>query len=98
MTDTFIADVTGSIRRSLFHRLKAHGFSQHELTNIVAGATRAAVLRARVADLATVLAAAAPVVAALEAASPGDPALTTFNTVKSGRDQAVQDLLALTPE
>lgn len=97
MTAPFVADVTGSIRRSLFHRLKGFGFNQDELTGIVSGATRAAVSRGMVADLVTLAEAAGPLAAALEAAAPGDPALTTFNTVKSGLPTQVANLLVVTP-
>lgn len=93
MTDTFVADVTGSIRRSLFHRIKGYGFSQDELTLIVSGATRAAVQRAKVADLAAVAAAAGPLRTALETASPGDPALDAFATATTGLSPDVMELV-----
>lgn len=93
MTDTFVNDVTRSIRRSLFNRLRTLAVSQDELTRIVSGATRAAVGRSQVADMAAVLAAAGPVVTALEAAAPSDPALAAFATVRDAAAGSVQDLL-----
>lgn len=97
MTDAFVSEVTGSIRRSLFHRLKAFGFSQDELTGIVAGATREAVRRAQVADLAAITRAAGPVAAALETAAPDDPALAAFAAARVAVDPAVSDLLVVSP-
>lgn len=97
MTDAFVADVTRSIRRTLFHRLKGYGFSQDELTNIVSGATRAAVERAQVAPLVTLAGAAGPVVAALQAAAPSDPALAAFTAASAGVPGPVMDLLTPAP-
>lgn len=94
MSDTFVSEVTRSIRRSLFSRFKGLGISQSELTNLVAGSTKAALERAQVADLAAVAAAAGPVVAALTAAAPTDPALADFAAVTAGVSTDVQDLLA----
>ena len=94
MTDVFVADVTRSIRRSLFNRLRTLAVSQDQLTQIVSGATRSAVARAQVSDMAAVLAAAGPAIAALEAAAPSDPALAAFVTVRDAAPSDVQSLLA----
>lgn len=95
MTDTFINDVTRSVRRSMLHRLKGLGLGQDQLRITVSAAAKAAVGRAQVADMAAVLAAAGPVVAALEAAAPSDPALAAFVIVRDSADASVQDLLVI---
>ena len=97
MTDTFVNDVTRSIRRSMLHRLKALGLGEDQLRIIVSGASKAAVGRAQVADMAAVLAAAGPAITALEAAAPSDPALAAFIAVRDTAAPSVQDLLAVTP-
>lgn len=97
MTDTFIADVTRSVRRSMLHRLKGLGLGQDQLRITVSAAAKAAVGRAQVADMAAVIAAAGPVLAALEAAAPSDPALAAFTAATSGLPSEVTDLLAVTP-
>lgn len=89
MTDAFVAEVTRSIRRSLFHRIKGYGFSQDELTRIVSGATKETVRRAYVADLAGLAAAADSLAQALGAAAPGDPAGEDWNTVKANLPPAM---------
>lgn len=93
MTDTFVADVTRSIRRSLFHRLRGLGVGQSELTALIASTTRAAVERARVSDLAIIAAAAGPMAEALGATAPEDPALAAFIAAKTGRSSDVILLL-----
>lgn len=95
MTDTFINDVTRSVRRSMLHRLKGLGLGQDQLRITVSAAAKAAVGRAQVADMAAVLAAAGPVVAALEAAAPSDPALAAFVAARDSADASVQDLLVI---
>lgn len=97
MTDAFVDDVTRSIRRSLFHRLKGFGFSQDELTGIVSGATKEAVRRAQVADLTAVARAAGSVAAALETAAPGDPALADFAAAKASVGSPVLELVEVAP-
>lgn len=97
MTDAFVSEVTGSIRRSMFHRLKGLGLQQDQVTHLVAGATREAVSRALVADLVALARAAGPVVAALEAAAPDDPALAAFVAAKGGVVPPVAELVELAP-
>jgi hypothetical protein len=92
-TDAFVDGVRRAIRKSLFRQFKASGLDQDGVTRAVATTSETALRTAAVADLATVVAAAGPVVAALEAAAPDDPVLTTFNTVKDGVATGVQDLL-----
>lgn len=93
MTDPFVDDVTRSIRRTLFHRLKGYGFSQSELTSIVAGATKEAVRRSQVEPLVAVTMAAGGLRAALQAAAPDDPALSAFTTATAATPGPVRDLL-----
>lgn len=93
MTDAFVAEVTQSIRRTLFHRLKGWGFSQDELTNIVSGATREAVRRAQVAPLAQLAHAAQPVADALQAAAPDSPALTIWAATRAAMPAPVLDMV-----
>lgn len=91
--EAFVADVTTSIRRSLFQRLKTHGFSQSELTGIIAGAAKAAVLRARVSDLATLAGAARDMAETLGVSAPDDPALAAFLVVKDNLPDDVRILV-----
>ena len=93
MTDTFVADVTRSVRRSMLNRLKGLGLGQDQLRITVATAAKAAVARAQVSDMAAVLAAAGPAIAALEAAAPSDPALAAFIAVRDTSSADVQALL-----
>lgn len=102
MTDTpltpaeaLVKETTRSIRRSIYQRFMWAGLSPMQLTLTVSQATRAAVARSNIADLATMVAASAPVIAALEAAAPNDPALATFKTVKDRVGIPIQDLLQL---
>lgn len=93
MTDTFVAQATQSVRRSLFLRLRGLGLSQSELTRLVAGGSKAAVKQAQVADLAVAAAAAGPVVAALQAAAPGDPALAGYQAVRDSLPSGIQQIV-----
>jgi hypothetical protein len=95
MTAAFVSDVTRSVRRSMLHRLKGLGLGQDQLRITVSAAAKAAVGRTQVADMAAVLAAVGPVVAALEVAAPSDPALAAFVAVRDSADTSVQDLLAI---
>lgn len=93
MPDAFVADVTSSIRRSLFRRLKDHGFTQSELTGIIAGAAKRAVERARVAELADLARRSGSMAAALEAAAPDDPALLAYRDATAGLPDDVAGLV-----
>lgn len=94
MTAAFVNDVTRSIRRSLHSRLRTMAISQDELTHIVSGATRAAVQRAHLSDLAALAAAAAPVIDALPAE---DATRIAFEAATAGLSDPVRELLAVTP-
>lgn len=92
-TDAFLASVRSSLRRSLFQRLKPLGLSQDEVNRLVTQATSRAMALSNVADLAALASVAGPVVAALETASPGNPALAGFNTVRDNVRDPVRDLI-----
>lgn len=97
MTDAFVAEVRRAVRKSLFRKFRAAGLDQDAVTRAVATTSEAAMRDAGVADLAAMVAAAGPVVAALEATAPEDPAVETFNTIKAGLPPRIQALLAVEP-
>ncbi|MFN3354359.1 MAG: hypothetical protein ACK4Z5_12180 [Brevundimonas sp.] len=96
IVDAFVNDVTRAIRRSIYQRLKERGFSQDELTAVVSTATRAALQRAGVRDLAALASAGAQVAATYEAAlPPGDPLPPSLESWKVTRDSSPERIRPL---
>lgn len=93
MTDTFVASVQRSVRKSLFQRFAPLRLGQDETARLVAATASAAVRVAVVADLAAVAAAAGPLKAALSAAAPDDPAIAAFVDATTGLSPYVLDLV-----
>lgn len=92
----FVSTVTTGIRRSLYQRLKSLPISQTELTTIISNATKVAVERAHVAELATLAIAGG---AAAEAYGdtigeddPLDPRVETWRERKNSASSPVLEL------
>lgn len=94
--DAFVASITTSIRRALFQRLKALPLSQSELTAMVATATRDAVDRTYVVDLAAVAVAGGSAseayAAAMEEGDPLDPAVVAWRERRAAAPLLVRQL------
>lgn len=97
MTDAFVANVRRSLRKSLFRKFSSAGLDQDAVTRAVATTSEAAMRTAAVEDLAALVAAAGPVVTALEAAAPDDPALLDFNVVRDNVSTEVSNLMFVEP-
>lgn len=97
--DAFVASITTSIRRSLYQRLKTLPLSDTEMTTLLATATRAAIDRSYVADLAAIAVAGGPLAAALADTVPeGDPQSPEVVAWRQRRDRApllVREMLML---
>jgi len=93
--DQLVSEITVSIRRSLFQRLKTLPISQSELTGLIATATRAVITKGQVGDLAVMAAEGANLAGVVEAADPDDPALFTWKSRRSGMDPKIRDLTEL---
>jgi len=90
--DELTAEVTVRVRRSLFQRLKHLNISQSELTGLVAGATKAAITRAGVSELAEMALAGAAVAATVEALDPDDAALVEWKARRTTVNPRIRDL------
>lgn len=92
----FVSNVTASIRRSLYQRLKSMPLSQTELTAIISNATKVAVERACVAELATLVvagdAAAEAYGGSIGEEDPLDPTVETWRERKYGASSPVREL------
>lgn len=94
--DAFVASISTSIRRSLYQRLKGLNLSQTELTALLATATRTAVERTYVAELAAVATAGAAgaeaYAAAMEEGDPLDPAVIAWRERRDSAPLLVREL------
>lgn len=102
--DAFVAAVTRGVRRSIFLRtrdLRDRRLGEQELNVIVANATRAAMSRAGVRDLAALAVGGAQVAASLETKVPeGEPepaALTAWRAARDSADPAIINALLQVP-
>lgn len=98
--DAFVVTVSRGIRRSIYQRLRdlrERRLGEDELNAIVATATRSALDRAGVRDLATLAASGAQVATALEATlgegDPVPPALSAWQAARDGADAGIRDAL-----
>lgn len=97
--DAFVASITTTIRRSLFQKLKGLEISQSELTALVASATREAIAKSYVADLAVIAVAGG---AAAEAygetapeGDPMDPSVVAWRERRDGAPLLVRELFVV---
>lgn len=97
MTDAFVQEVSIGVRRALFTRLKGRGFTQDELTSLVATAAKAVVDKSYVADLAAIVAAPGELRDWAPDPEPedtdGDGVITRYDQARANARQRVRDLL-----
>lgn len=93
----YVAATRKSLRRALYRRFKVLGMDQDQVTIAVARVERSTLAATNLADMAALAAAAGPVVAALQAAAPGDPALANFVAVRDSSSDVIRDLATYVP-
>lgn len=94
--DAFVGAISVSIRQALFQRLKTLDISPTELTALVATATREAVSRTYVADLAAIAVAGGSAseayAEAIPEGDPLDPAVVAWRARRDNAPQLVREL------